>query len=89
MSKVHVSKLSSADKGMEALKGDVFTIKNESLVVDALVTFLGIPRDGSATKIRVGFMAYDAVNKILFFANFKYDLPSYLGKKPVKPGMKN
>ena len=82
MAKVHVSQLTK--KEIPELKNDVFTIKNESPVIDELVTLLGIPRDGSAYRIRTGFMAYDEKNKILFFAHNKYDLPSYLGKRPTK-----
>ena len=82
MAKIHVSQLNGKD--IPGIKDDVFTIKNESPVIDALVTLLGIPRDGTAYKIRTGFMAYDAKNKILFFSKNKYDLPDYLGKRPGK-----
>lgn len=66
------------------LKDDVFAIKNETEVVDFLVTLLGIPRDGTSYKIRTGFMAYDEKHKLLFFSKNKYDLPAYLGKRPTK-----
>jgi hypothetical protein len=71
-------------KDVPELKDDVFAIKNESEVVDFLVTLLGIPRDGTSYKIRTGFMAYDEPHKVLFFSKNKYDLPAYLGKRPVK-----
>jgi NAD+--asparagine ADP-ribosyltransferase len=82
MAKVTVSQLTK--KEIPELKDEVFTIKNESSVIDSLITLLGIPRDGTAYKIRTGFMAYDDKNKILFFSKNKYDLPSYLSKRPQK-----
>lgn len=83
-SKVNVFQVTPTD--VEGLKDDVFAIKNESPVVDFLVTLLGIPRDGTAYKIRTGFMAYDNEKTVLFFSKNKYDLPAYLGKRPVKYG---
>lgn len=86
MAKVHVAQLDKKD--FPELKSPVYSITNESPIIDALVTLLGIPRDGTAYKIRTGFMAYDADHKILFFSQNKYDLPAYIGKRPPKPGMK-
>lgn len=82
MSKVHVSQVDKKD--FPELTGSVYTIRNESPIIDELITLLGIPRDGTAYKIRTGFMAYDPDHKILFFSRFKYDLPAYLGKRPAK-----
>ena len=80
--KVSVSQISP--QNIEGLKDDVFGIKNESPIIDALVKLLGIPDGGVSIKIRAGFMAYDDENKMLFFARNKYDLPAYLGKRPAK-----
>lgn len=80
--KVNVFKVTPKD--ISDLKDDVFAIKNENAVVDFLVDLLGIPRDGTAYKIRTGFMAYDEKTKTLFFSKNKYDLPAFLGKRPVK-----
>lgn|ERR1035437_166032 len=75
-------------KDIPELKKDVFGIKNESPVVEFLVTLLGIPRDGTVYKIRTGYMSYQDEHKILLFASNKYDLPKYLGNRPAKSGMK-
>lgn len=80
--KVNVFKVTPKD--ISDLKDDVFAIKNENAVVDFLVDLLGIPRDGTAYKIRTGFMAYDEKTKTMFFSKNKYDLPAFLGKRPVK-----
>jgi hypothetical protein len=80
MAKVHVAQLDKRD--FPELHGAVYSIRNESPIVDALITMLGIPRNGTAYRIRTGFMAYDEQNKILFFSSYKYDLPGYLGKRP-------
>ena len=71
-------------KDIPELKNDVFGIKNESPVVEFLVTLLGIPRDGTVYKIRTGFMSYQDEYKILLFSSNKYDLPKYIGTRPVK-----
>jgi hypothetical protein len=71
-------------KDLESLRADVYAIYNDNTIVDALVTMLGIPRDGTPYRIRTGFMAYDNKHKLLIFATNKYDLPNYVGKRPVK-----
>jgi len=71
-------------KDLDTLKGDVYAIQNDNDIVDALVTMLGIPRDGTAYRIRTGFMAYDQKHKLMIFATNKYDLPKYVGTRPAK-----
>ena len=71
-------------KDIPDLKKDVFGIKNESPVVEFLVTLLGIPRDGTVYKIRTGYMSYQEEHKILLFASNKFDLPRYLNKRTSK-----
>lgn len=69
------------NKDFPELKGEVFTIHNKNEVVDALIELLGVPTDGTAIRIRTGFMAYDEDHKILFFSKTKFDLPSRLADK--------
>lgn len=80
--KANVKVFLATPKDIDALKDDIYAIKNESPVVEALVKLLGIPRDGTAYKIRTGYMAYDSKNDFLIFASNKYDLPAYLDKRP-------
>lgn len=70
-------------KNIDGLKNDVFSIKNESPVVDELIKLLGVPV-GEPIRIRAGYMSYDEKHKLLFFSKNKYDLPNFLGKRPEK-----
>lgn len=82
MAKVTVTQ--ATPKELPGIKDDVFGIKNESPVIAELILLLGIPNDGTAYKIRTGFMSYDEKTKMLFFSKNKYDLPGYVGKRPEK-----
>lgn len=75
MSRVHVVMMSPSDKAMKDLKDKVFGIRNEDPIVDFMLEIMGVPKDGSAIRIRNGFMKYVAGNKMLFIAKFKSDLP--------------
>lgn len=63
------------DKGFEHLKSDVLGIKNDNENVAQMIDILGVPKDGSAIRIRTGFMKYDDTSKTLYFAKYKSDLP--------------
>jgi hypothetical protein len=73
--KIHTTLLTSANTGFGSLKDKVYGVKNESPMIDALIELLGVPEDGTAYKIRNGFMTYDKGSKMLFIAKFKDDLP--------------
>lgn len=76
MSKIHTVVLSPGDmKGVE-LKDKVFGIRNEDPIVAFMLQAMGVPMDGSAIRIRSGFMQYDQRSKMLFIAKFKSDLPN-------------
>lgn len=64
------------------LKGDVFTMSLRSPVTEALADMLGVPDDGTAYKIRTGFIARDTQNNLLAFAKNKYDLPTQVKNRP-------
>lgn len=81
MSKVHVTKLSKTDNSEFGLKDDVFGIRNENEIVEFMLNAMGVPRDGSAIRIRSGFMQYDNKSKMLFIARFKSDLPNNRSEK--------
>lgn len=74
MSRIHTVMLSPSDKSFD-LKDKVFGIRNEDPIVDFMLDIMGVPRDGSAIRIRSGFMQYDQRSKMLFIARFKNDLP--------------
>lgn len=64
------------------LKDEVFTISLNSPVTEALADMLGVPTDGTAYKIRTGYMARDTSNNLLAFAKNKYDLPTQVKNRP-------
>jgi hypothetical protein len=74
MSRVHTVMLSPSDKGF-GLKDKVFGIRNEDPIVDFMLDIMGVPRDGTAIRIRSGFMQYDSRSKMLFIGRYKSDLP--------------
>jgi hypothetical protein len=67
-------------KAFPELGGEVFTLSTRSPIVQGLCELLGVPEDGTAYKIRTGFMQLDKKNSILFFAKSKRDLPGYIGQ---------
>jgi hypothetical protein len=75
MAKIHTVVLSPGDGGIE-LKDKVFGIRNEDPIVAFMLQAMGVPMDGSAIRIRSGFMQYDQRSKMLFIAKFKSDLPN-------------
>jgi len=65
-----------------SIKDDIYGLSNDNDIVDALITMLGVPRDGTPYKIRTGYMSYSQKNKVLMFAKNKYDLPGFIGRRP-------
>lgn len=80
MAKIHTVVLSPGDAGIE-LKDKVFGIRNEDPIVAFMLQAMGVPMDGSAIRIRSGFMQYDQRSKMLFIAKFKSDLPNNRSNK--------
>jgi hypothetical protein len=76
MARVHVGKITPHD--IPALKDDVFMIKNESPVIDALVKMLALPADSKPRRMLTGFVCYDEDAKSLFFSYNQSDLPSLM-----------
>jgi len=74
LSKASVVMISPSDSGFD-VKDKVFGIRNDNAIVAFMLDILGVPKDGSAIRIRTGFMKYDGAHKTLFIARFKSDLP--------------
>ena len=72
MTRVHTVMLEPDDMNT---KDKVFGIRNEDPIVEFMLEVMGVPRDGTAIRIRSGFMKYESVSKMLFIARFKSDLP--------------
>lgn len=72
MSRVHTVMLDTDDMNT---KDKVFGIRNEDPIVEFMLEALGVPRDGTAIRIRSGFMKYESSSKMLFISKFKSDLP--------------
>lgn len=79
MAKVHVGTITPKD--IDQLKHNVHFIRNESEIIDDLITLLGVPAD-VPTRIRGGFMLYVPKRKMLFFSRTKFDLPGFAASKP-------
>lgn len=72
MSRVHTVMLDTDDMNT---KDKVFGIRNEDPIVEFMLEVMGVPKDGTAIRIRSGFMKYESASKMLFIARFKSDLP--------------
>jgi hypothetical protein len=53
-------------------------VKIDTIEGLALIKILGLPEDGTPTKVHAGFMCYEKSFKTLFFSQRKKDLPHFV-----------
>lgn len=84
LGRVHVGRLTK--EKFPNLKDDVYMLRNESPIVQELIDMLGVPKDGSAIRIRTGYMKLGPKAGMLFFAKNKTDLPGETASSTVTKG---